>query len=102
MAEIGTLTPIHNKVFWNGKLTVVHGGLYPSSKGIYPWVIASDVISSTGYFQRPLLIKKKLHIQDYPQEIWGTMNPNQLGGLRKEISAQPPGRILEVVMRSEL
>ena len=45
--EIGTITHIHDRVCWKGNLTVVHWVLYPSSKRIEPWVIVSDVISST-------------------------------------------------------
>ena len=35
-AELGTLTPIHDKVYRKGKLTVVHWGLHLSSKGRDP------------------------------------------------------------------
>ena len=55
-----------------------------------------------GYVRRPLLIKKRLYWWDYPQELWGSMNSDQLGGLWKEISAQPFDIILEVAARSAL
>ena len=57
LAELGTLSPIHDRVCWKGKRTVLHWGLHPLSKGREPWVIVPDVMSSTGYVSRPLLIK---------------------------------------------
>ena len=65
--DIGTFAHIQDRVCWQGKQTVVHWGLYPYSKGRELWVIAPDVMSSAGYFRRPLLIKEKLHMWYYPQ-----------------------------------
>ena len=39
---------------------------------------------------------------DYPQELWGRTNPDQLGGIWKDISDLPPGRILEVALLAAL
>ena len=39
---------------------------------------------------------------DYTQELWGGVNTDQLGGLWREISSQPPGRILEVALQAAL
>ena len=55
--ELGTLSPIPDRVCWQVNSTVVHWVLYPSGKVIEPWVIAPDVMYSTGYVRRPLLIK---------------------------------------------
>ena len=46
-------------------------------------MIAPDVMSSTGYIQTPPTIREKLHLWDYPQELWGGggVSLNQPGGL---------------------
>ena len=65
-------------------------------------MIVPDVMSSTGYVRRPLLIKEKSHLWYYLQELWGRMNPDHMGCLWKEISVQPTGIILEVALRADL
>ena len=62
--ELVTITSIHGRVLWQGKQTVLHWGLYPSSEGREPWVIFPDVMSCTGYVQRPFLIKERLYLWD--------------------------------------
>ena len=86
--ELGTLIHIQDQVCCQGKRTVVYWGLYPLGKGRELWVIVPDVMSSTVYVRRPLLIKEKFHMWDYPQKIWGRINPDQLGGLWKAIGVQ--------------
>ena len=81
LEDLVTLSPIQYRVCWNGKRTVIHWGLYSSGKGRDPWVIAPDVMSTTGYVQIPLLIKEKLHLWGYPQGLWGRINPDNMGGL---------------------
>ena len=81
---------------------MVHWGLYLSSKGREPCVIAPDVMSYTGYVRITLLIKEQLHLWDYPQEILGRMDQDHLGCLWKEILYQTPGRIIEVAAQAAL
>ena len=92
-AELGTLAPIHDRLCWQGNQIVVYWGLYPFGKGRDPWVIAPDVISSTGYVLRPLMINKKFHMWDYTQGLWGRINQDQLGVIWKDISMQTLGLI---------
>ena len=63
-AELGTIAPIHDRVYWQVKQTLVHQGLYLLVKGKDPRLRVPDVISSIGYVRRPLLIKEKLHMWD--------------------------------------
>ena len=39
---------------------------------------------------------------DYLHEPWGRINPDQMEVLWKEISAQPPGIILEVALQAAI
>ena len=47
-----------------------------------------------------LFLKDKLHLWDQPQELWGRINQEQLGGLWKEIGAKHLVRILEVALQA--
>ena len=47
------------------------------------WIITPDVISPTGYVRRLILLKGRFHLWNYPQELWGRMNEDQLGALWK-------------------
>ena len=69
--ELGTLV-------LQGKRKVIHLGIYPPGKERDPWVNATDVLSPTRYVRHPLIQKLKLHLWDYPQELWGIMNQEQL------------------------
>ena len=81
---------------------MIHWRLYPSGKESYPWVIAPNVLYPTVYVRRMLTQKEKLHLWDFPQELWGIINQDQLVDVCKEISAKPPRRILETALRAIL
>ena len=59
-----------------------------------------NFIYSTVYVKHPLLLKEKLHLWDYSQELWGHMNDDQLGGLWYQLFKNPPGRLLVTVLEA--
>ena len=55
--QIVTFELIRDKLFWEGKMTLIHCGLFPVGRKSEPWVIAPDVISTLGCVRRNFLNK---------------------------------------------
>ena len=67
--HLGPFASIRYRVFWEGKKTVIHWGLFPVGGKIEPWVINSDVISASGYVRWHILNKERFHLWYCPADI---------------------------------
>ena len=95
---MGTIAPIKDKNFWQGKKTVIHWGLFPVGGKFEPWVIDPNILLDSGYVIRHLLNKEIFNMWELPSDPWVYMNEEQLGLMWREFSETPPARILQVIL----
>ena len=67
--QLDTLAPIRDRVFWQGKTTVIYWGIFTAVRNIEPWVIAPDVMSESGYVRRHILNNGRFHLWDCPTDL---------------------------------
>ena len=67
----GSRVPEYERVEWKGKICVTNRGLYPSGRGGGLFVLALELLSSTGYVKKTLDFSGKIKFVGLP---WGS-NP---------------------------
>ena len=85
--HLGTLSTIKDKVLCQGKKTVIHWGLLPVGRKSEPWVIATNVLSVSGYVRRHLPKNERFYLRDCPAELLMQMNEEQLGSMSGDLYA---------------
>ena len=54
----------------------------------------------TGYVRNYILFKERFHLWNYPQDLWDSINEEQLVALFNDSSTPPPGIVLEAALKS--
>ena len=65
-----------------------------------PWLIALDIMSSSGYVRWCLLNKYIFHLWGCLADMWMQMNKDQVGSMWRYLYSYNPGIIFQVVLES--
>ena len=79
--QLGIFALTKDKVFCQGKKTVMQWGLLPMGIKFKPWVISSNILSASGYVRIHLMNKERFHLWDFPADLWMKINKEQLGSM---------------------
>ena len=65
-------------------------------------MIKPNVSLESGYVRRHLLNKERFNLWECPEELWMRIDEEYLGSMWRDLSATPPARILQAILKAFL